>query len=106
MVIQLSNLARRDLEDIRTYTVETWGRAQWLKYYRHLVRAFDHIAEHPDAGRDRSLFVLGMRSVNCERHVIFYKCLEAANGAPVILRIIHHKRYMPALIYYDDLDAV
>ena len=106
MVILLSDRARKDLEDIRTYTIETWGREQWLTYYRHLVRAFDRIADHPETGRDRSLFVPGMRSINCERHVIFYKCLEVANGAPVILRIIHQKRNMPALIYYDDLDSV
>jgi len=106
MKFHLSNLARADLEDIRTYTVDTWGRDQWLAYYRQIVRAFERIAAHPDAGRDRSLFVSGMRSINCEKHVIFYKCLAVADDAPVILRIIHQKRHMPALIYYDDLGAV
>jgi toxin ParE1/3/4 len=106
MVIQLSDLARQDLEDIRIYTVETWGREQWLIYYRQLVRAFERIADHPETGRDRSLFVPGMRSINCARHVVFYKCLEAANGEPVILRIIHQRRNMPGLLYYDDLNSV
>lgn len=106
MTIQLSKLARADLEEIRTYTVQTWGKDQWLTYYRQIVRAFERITAHPDAGRDRSLFVSGMQSINCEQHVIFYKCLDAAGGAPVVLRIIHQKRHMPALVYYDDLDAV
>ena len=106
MAIQLSDRARQDLEDIRIFTIGTWGREQWLTYYRHLVRAFDRIADRPETGRDRSLFVPGMRSINCERHVVFYKCLEAANGAPVILRIIHQKRNMPALVYYEDLDSL
>lgn len=106
MALQLSNLARADLEEIRTYTVQTWGRDQWLTYCRQIVRAFERITAHPDAGRDRSLFVSGMRSINCEQDIIFYKCLEAAGGAPVVLRIIHQKRHMPALVYYDDLDAV
>jgi len=106
MEFRLSHLARADLENIRTYTVDTWGRDQWLTYYRRLVLGFERIAQHPMAGKDRSLFVDGMRSINCEKHVIFYKCLDAANGAPVILRIIHQRQHMPALVYYDDLDAV
>ena len=106
MQFQLSHLARSDLEDIRAYTVETWGRDQWLTYYRQIVRAFERIAQDPQSGKDRSLFATGMRSINCEKHVIFYKPLEAADGAPVILRIVHQARHMPALIYYDDLSGV
>ena len=34
MTIRLSCLARRDLDDIRRHTLEAWGRAQCLKYYR------------------------------------------------------------------------
>ncbi|SMC82170.1 type II toxin-antitoxin system RelE/ParE family toxin [Primorskyibacter flagellatus] len=105
MTIRLSGLARFDLEDIRNYTVETWGRDQWLIYYRQLVNAFERITEDPDTGRDRSLFVPGMRSVNCQRHVIFFKRLDAAGGAAVILRIVHQRRNMPALVYYEDLDG-
>ena len=105
MTIRLSGQAKSDLEEIRTYTVETWGRDQWLVYYRQLVTALKRITGDPDAGRDRSLFVPGMRSVNCQRHVIFYKRLHAANGAAVILRIVHQRRNMPALVYYEDLDG-
>jgi len=106
MDIRLSHLARADLENIRTYTVETWGRDQWLIDYGQLVLGFERITLQPQSGKDRSLFVEGMRSINCEKHVIFYKCLDAADGTPVILRIIHQKQHMPALVYYDDLDAV
>ncbi|KEO55295.1 type II toxin-antitoxin system RelE/ParE family toxin [Thioclava pacifica] len=73
MTIRLSGRARSDLEEIRAHTVETWGRDQWLVYYRQLVTAFEQITGDPDRGRDRRLFVPGMRSVNCQRHVIFYK---------------------------------
>jgi toxin ParE1/3/4 len=106
VTILLSRMARADLEEIRRYTVETWGRAQWLVYYRKLVQGFESIARNPDAGRDRSLFVPGMRSLNCEMHVIFYQRLDVANGAPAVLRIVHYKRHLPALVYYDDLDAI
>ena len=105
MTIRLSRLAQRDLDDIRRYTVETWGRDQWLKYYRGLVRAFEAIASDPDGGRDRSLFAAGLRSVNYGRHVIFFARLAAAGNAPVILRIVHQCRHMPALVYYEDLEG-
>ncbi len=105
MTIRLSGLARADLEDIRDYTVRTWGRDQWLVYFRQLVTAFERITEDPGIGRDRSLFVPGMRSVNCQRHVIFFMKLVSAGGSAVILRIVHQRRNMPALVYYEDLDA-
>jgi len=101
----LSRQARADLEDIRRYTVKTWGRAQWLKYYRGLVDAFRRIDAHPEHGQDRSLLVNGMRSLSCQHHLIFYRRMPHVDNAVVILRIIHQQRNLPALMYYDDLDA-
>ena len=105
MAIRLSDLARADLEDIRDYTVETWGHAQWLTYYLQIVQAFERITSNPQTGADRSRFVSGMRSINCQKHVIFFKCLDSASGAPVVLRIVHGRRHMPALVYHDDLNG-
>jgi len=105
MSIKLADLAQQDLDDIRRYTVEVWGREQWLEYYRGLVMAFERISADPKVGRDRRLFVEGMRSVNFEKHVIFFKSLKSADNAPVILRIIHQRRHMPALVYYEDMDG-
>ena len=103
MTIRLSRRARRDLDDIRRYTIETWGRNQWLAYYRGLVRAFEAIAADPDGGRDRSLFAAGLRSLNYARHVIFFARIDAAGGEPVILRIVHQRHNSPALAYFDDM---
>ena len=103
MTIRLSRLARRDLDEIRRYTIKTWGRAQWFTYYRGLVSAFNEIALDPDCGRDRSLFATGLRSVNYKRHVIFFARVDAAGGEPVIVRIVHQRRNMPALVYFEDI---
>ena len=105
MTIRLSRLARQDLDDIRRYTVDTWGRGQWLNYYRGLVRSFEGIAADPDGGRDRSLFAAGLRSVNYRRHVIFFARIAAAGDEPVILRIVHQRRNMPALVYFEDIGS-
>ena len=103
MTIGLSRLARRDLDDIRRYTLETWGRERWLTYYRGVVGAFEGIAADPDGGRDRSLFATGLRSVNHKRHVVFFARIGAADDEPVILRIVHRRRNMPALAYFEDI---
>ena len=103
MTIRLSRLAGRDLDDIRRYTVETWGRDRWLRYYRGMVAAFEGIAADPDDGRDRSLFAAGLRSVNYRQHVVFFARIAAASGEPVILRIVHRRRNMPALVYFEDI---
>ena len=103
MTIRLSRPAQRDLDDIRRYTLETWGRNQWLTYYSGLVRTFEAIAANPEGGRDRSLFAAGLRSVNYRRHVVFFARIAAAGGEPVILRIVHQRRNLPALIYYEDI---
>ena len=103
MTIRLSRRARRDLDDIRRYTIGTWGRNRWLTYYRGLVRAFEAIAADPDGGRDRSLFAVGLRSLSYGRHVIFFARIDAAGGEPVIVRIVHQRRNLPALVYFDDI---
>ena len=105
MTIRLSRSARRDLDDIRHCTLVTWGRDQWLNYYRSLVRAIEGIAAHPDGGRDRSLFAPGLRSVNYKLHVIFFARIAAAGDEPVIVRIVHQRRNMPALVYFEDIGA-
>lgn len=106
MAVKLTDLARQDLEDIRTHTVERWGREQWLSYYWGMVRTFDQIATQPMSGRSRDLFRKGMRSVNYGRHIIFFAPVAAAGGSPVVLRILHQRRHLSALAYYDDLDGV
>ena len=105
MTLRLSRLARQDLDDIRRCTIEAWGRDQWLRYYRGLVRTLEDITANPDGGRYRSLFAAGLRSVNYERHVIFFARIAAAGNAVVILRIVHQPRNLPALVYFEDING-
>ena len=104
MSVKLSRLALRDLDEIRHYTIKTWGRDQWLTYYRGLARTFEGIAASPDGGRNRSLFAAGLRSVNYRRHVVFFARIAAADDEPVILRIVHQRRNLPALVYFEGIE--
>lgn len=103
MKILLSRRARADLDEIRDYTVEHWGRDQWLRYFRNIAAAFDLIAKRPEGGRPRDMFAEGLFSVLCQKHVIFYRRSTAEKDAIEIVRIVHQARQLPALIYYDDL---
>lgn len=68
------------------------------------MRTFEEILENPDSGRDRSHFAAGLRSVNYGRHVIFYARVAAADDEPVIIRIVHQRRNLPALTYYENIN--
>ena len=72
-------------------------------YYRGLVRTFVGVTADPDSGRDRSLFAAGLRSVNYRRHVVFYARIAAVDNEPVIVRIVHQRRNLPALVYVEDI---
>ena len=104
-VPEFSGRARRDLDEIRDWTVETWGRGQWQVYYRGLGAAFRRIAADPDCGRPRDLLGKRMRSLAYEQHLIFFAPVEGFDGKPVILRILHQRRNLAALTYDDDLES-
>ncbi len=105
MRARLTRTARRDLEDIRKHTVARWGREQWLRYFAGLSAAFERIANDPQCGRQRDALHKGLRSLTCEQHVVFFSPTRHAGGAPVILRIIHQKRNISALLFTDDLET-
>ena len=69
------------------------------------MRTFKAIANNPEGGRDRSLFAPGLRSLTHRRHVVFFARVATADDEPVILRIVHERRNMPALVYFDDLEG-
>ena len=80
--VLVTEAAEADLTDIWTYTEEVWGEAQWLSYYREMLRTFERIAAYPLSGRSRERFAPGLRSVPFREHVIFYLPMEGGGAAP------------------------
>jgi len=70
MTIHLTRSARQDLEAIRTFTVDRWGRQQWLNYYRGMAAVLEQIAAAPDAGRNRDVLFPGVRSISYKAYLI------------------------------------
>jgi toxin ParE1/3/4 len=105
MRAKLTRTARRDLDEIRTYAIERWSRAQWLRYFAGLSAAFERIADDPVCGRPRDALHKGLRSVTYESHAIFFIPIRHAGGAPVIVRIVHQRRNFAALSFADDMQT-
>ena len=102
MDVRLTRQARRDLEDIRRFTVESWGQDQWHSYFAGLVAAFERVTVDSRCGRPRDALRVRMRSVDYQKHLIFFEPITHARGDVVILRIVHQRRDLAALSYHDD----
>lgn len=105
MRFRLSLQALQDLEEIRAFTIEHWGRGQWISYFSGLSIAFERIAADPSCGRPRPLIRSRMRSLVHERHLIFFETPAMPGDRVAILRIVHERRNLAALSYHDDLDG-
>ena len=104
MRAKLTRTARRDLEEIRKFTVARWGRNQWLRYFAGLSAALARIADDPQIGRQRDALHKGLRSLTFEQHVLFFNPIRHAGGAVIVVRIVHQRRNFDALSFSDDLD--
>lgn len=78
----------------------TMGPDQADRYVGNLFACFARAVETPEAGRDRSGFVPGARSMQSGRHLVFYRQTEQG---VVILRIVHEARNWAALRFADGL---
>lgn len=68
----LTALARSDLASIFLYSETEWGTDRADAYLRHLFDVFAHLAEYPDAGRQRPDISDRIRAHTTRMHTIFY----------------------------------
>jgi len=103
MRAKLTRTARRDLDEIRNYTLARWGRTQWVRYFAGLSGAFARIAEDPRVGRERDLLCKGLRSLTFEHHIIFFNPIRHADGAVIVVRIVHERRDLAAMSFTEGM---
>lgn len=73
---QLSNLAKKDLDDIWTYTAENWSIAQANKYYETLIEECQYISENNEIGKSIKHIKPLHRIRQVRSHIIVYKIAE------------------------------
>jgi toxin ParE1/3/4 len=79
-------LAETDLIDIWSYTFEKWGVTQADRYLNLLNAQILKMVTRPLLGKSRHYLRPGFRSVQIERHVIFYRFSEDEFE---IVRVLH-----------------
>ena len=82
----LSRDADADLQDIYTYSEDTWGAPQAVNYLAGLFDLFERICRHPFIGRTRPDLGGAIRSLPHGPHVVFYMPWQ---GGIAILRVLH-----------------
>jgi toxin ParE1/3/4 len=68
---RLSRRAESDLLSIGSYTLESWGEAQFSRYLEKLESCCQAVAENPNLGRPCTDIRPGLRRINEGKHVIF-----------------------------------
>ncbi len=84
--VLLAKRARRDLIEIRHYTVKRWGKEQARKYIEVIRRCADDLAKERLKGKARKEIAPNLKSYHVGRHVIFY--IESKAGIE-IARVLH-----------------
>ena len=73
----LSAEAQDDLEDIFSYTLQTWGLEQLSEYSALINSTLAAIADNPNLGHSRPEIESRYRCLGAGHHLIFYRVGEA-----------------------------
>jgi toxin ParE1/3/4 len=86
MRFELSRKAQADLDDIRDYSLGTFGVARAIAYVDAIEQAFRRILIFPEVGAEHPTIQPAVRSLYCQQHRILYEVME---DRIVILRVLH-----------------
>jgi plasmid stabilization system protein ParE len=86
---ELTPDAEKDLEEITRYTLETWGKAQALRYGNLLEKRFQDIANRTAIARTFSERFPQVLCNRCEHHYIFF--LHPEGQKPCIVAVLHER---------------
>jgi toxin ParE1/3/4 len=97
-----SRRAEADLLEIGSYTLQTWGVDQVIRYLDQLEACCQRLANIPASGRSCADVRPGLRRMEHGKHVIFYR--QQQRGGIVISRILH-QRMLPGEQAIDDTEG-
>ncbi len=91
MTLRLTDDARRDLSDIRTYTRREFGARQAALYMSRLGEGFKALRSLPDIGFPIDHLKPGFRCFRIQHHAIFY----AHAGEIIAVVAVLHESQLP-----------
>ena len=86
MILDFTKAAASDLQSIRNYTLETWGRDQEQRYLDALWKKFEEILVDPARWRRRDDLFPGCQIAAQGKHVILFR---AEGSVLQVARILH-----------------
>ena len=90
--LEIREAAYQDLEDIWTYTLETWSLRQADKYYNDIIEAIEILCANPKSGKSAEHLRKGYRFFKVNSHLIFY---IATDFHLDVIRILHSQMDIP-----------
>ncbi len=100
---QLSEFARRDLDEIWTYLNK--DNSQYAdSLIKDFLQKFRMLADHPNLGKLHAEVLINLRSFPFRKYVIFY--LPTEYGIE-IFRVLHSSRNIEGIFdeFFDDLES-
>lgn len=87
--VKLRRRARRDLDEIWSYSLANWGRQQAEQYILDINAVFDLAARNPGLARDAAgIGRPGLKKIVAGSHVVY---LHIDDDAIDVIRILHSR---------------
>ncbi len=88
-----SPLAKDDLKSIWHYSFKKWGEDKAVKYLLQLDAGIQGLTSNPELGQSRTSIRAGYRSLQINRHVVYYRL----QGQTIDSVRVLHERMLPKL---------
>ena len=98
MKFRISKEAGKDLENIWSYTFESWSVAQADRYLNLSIDEIEFLSINPHSGRDISEVRRGYFRSNIKSHSIFYR-IKQDQDVIEIIRILHQRMDIKDRLY-------
>jgi toxin ParE1/3/4 len=86
--IRLTQAAEQQLEDIWFYTLSEWGETQAGQYVSKIEQGIMQLLDNPYIGKARPEIKKDLRSLQIQKHLIFYR---VGNETIDIIGILHSR---------------
>ena len=90
--LQIRPLAKTDLIAIWRDSFDEWGEEQADKYLSQLDTGLQGLIDNPEIGQTREKVRAGYRSIQINRHVVYYRVL----GESIDIVRVLHERMIPS----------
>ncbi len=90
----LSDFADSDLVEIFEYSKKEFGTQQGKLYLEEIEKSINLLCKQPHLGKNRDEIKMGLFSIKCNSHIIFYRI---RNNRIFIVRVLHKSRDIPSI---------